>query len=146
MVLAFLLHRCDLGRWGHTCPIGTPTIRCRVTHPISEHVFFFFAASPCHFMLHALLFLHHAVVLHPITDRSAFSTGTSPSYTAQAIVFQTFSVHISAKEDRPIFFHLIRNIRAVRTLYVTHSSSGCILGLKVKRIMCVSQRCTIRAL
>ena len=40
VVLAYMLHRYCRGRWGHTCPIGTPTIRCRVTHPISEHVLF----------------------------------------------------------------------------------------------------------
>ena len=55
-----------------------------------------------------------------------------------------FSAHISAKEHKHIFFHLIRNMQSVRALYATHSSPGSNLGLKVKRI--VSQRCTIRAL
>ena len=97
-------------------------------------------------MPHALLFLHHAVVLHPKTDRSAFRTGTSPLYTAQPIVFQSFSPRSSANEDKPIFFHFNLIIRAVLALYVAHSSPGCILGLNVNRRIFVSQRCNIRAL
>ena len=124
-------------------PIGVSQVTPLLWNPHSCFQQVIFSGS--HFMPHALLFLHHAVVLHPITNRNAFRTGT-PSYTAQAIIFQTSSAHNSAKDGRPNFFHLVRSIRAVRALYATHSSPGCILGLKVKLRIFVSQRCTIRAL
>ena len=40
LVLAKRFDRCCRGRWGHTCPTGTPTICFRVTHWLLEHVLF----------------------------------------------------------------------------------------------------------
>ena len=92
----------------------------------------------------ALLFLHHAVVLQPITDRCAFRTRTSPSYTAQAIVFLTLSAHSSAIDVKPIFFHFILIIRSVS--YFVCDPLFARFGLNTNRRIFVSQRCTIRAL
>ena len=46
---------------------------------------------------HGLLFLHLAVVLHPITNRNAGKTKTSLSYTAQTIVFHTVSTQFCSR-------------------------------------------------
>ena len=102
--------------------------------------------SGSHFMPHALLFLHHAVVLHPKTNRNASRTGTSPSFSAQAIVFQTFSAHILPMVADPFSSTWFAAYVQCVLCKATHSSPGCILGLKVKRRIFVSQRCTVRAL
>ena len=83
------------------------------------------------FMLHALQFRHHVIVLHPTMRRSAFITGTSPSSEAQVIAFQTCSACFSPIFGSFIFVHLARIICADLILYSTQSCPANNLSLRV---------------
>ena len=80
------------------------------------------------------------------SDCNVIRTRTSPSYFAQTMVFQTFSVFFSATSVVSSSSTWSSSCPKSYFLYCTHSTSAFILGLKVRLCIFVSHLFTLTAL